>query len=73
LAASLVHVFYAVFSHFVDSHSHLGGRDTDLPGLTVVAALLFMIGAAAPRPPEEAKGHVSEPDTRRRPQVGGRR
>jgi hypothetical protein len=51
-AASVVHVI----SHAVDAD--LGGRDSDLPGLTIVA-LLFLIGAAAAHLPAETKGDAS--------------
>jgi hypothetical protein len=56
-AASVVHVL----SHAVDAD--LGGRDADLPGLSVVA-VLFLVGAAAARPAGETKGHGAEPDAR---------
>jgi peptidoglycan/LPS O-acetylase OafA/YrhL len=58
--ASVMHVV----SHAVDSH--LGGRDTDLPALTVVA-LLFVLGAAAAQPSGRTTGHGGEPDSRRAP------
>jgi hypothetical protein len=55
--ASVVHVI----SHAVDSD--LGGRDTDLPGLTVVA-LLFLLGAAAARQPGRSDGQHDQPGAR---------
>jgi hypothetical protein len=53
--ASVVHVF----SHALDSD--LGGRDTDLPGLSLVA-LLFVIAAAArtPRKPSATAQRPTE-------------
>jgi hypothetical protein len=57
--ASVVHVV----SHAVDSD--LGGRDSDLPGLIVVA-VLFLIGAAMAPTREDAP--ASPPPTARRAQ-----
>jgi hypothetical protein len=55
--ASVVHVI----SHAVDAD--LGGRDTDLPGLTVVA-LVFLLGAVAARQPGQTDGKRAQPDAR---------
>jgi hypothetical protein len=53
--ASVVHVL----SHGIDAD--LGGRDTDLPGLTAVA-LLFVVATALARPGRVAQGERSQPD-----------